>query len=78
MGEEQRHLLHVLIDRGVDVKARNEHGVFMTGLRFFRSIGNEVLEAFEKAGYDIMAMMGMDSRFCIWWLVSCLIVPIRS
>jgi hypothetical protein len=25
-------------------------------LRFFRSIGNEVLEAFEKAGYDIMAM----------------------
>lgn len=43
----------------------------------FRSIGNEVLEAFEKAGYDIMAMMGMDSRFCLWWLVSCLIVSLQ-
>ncbi|CAG8898330.1 unnamed protein product [Penicillium egyptiacum] len=72
MGDEQRRLLQVFIDRGVDVKARNKDDAtalelfFMTGYdgmseddfgdeEVFSDIGNEVLDAFEKAGYDIMA-----------------------
>jgi hypothetical protein len=50
MGEEQRHLLHVLIDRGVDVKARNEHGVFMTGY-------DCIYEAFEDFGSSVLLAM---------------------
>ena len=55
MGEEQRHLLHVLIDRGVDVKARNEHGVFMTGY-------DCIYEAFEDFGdHGSFVLLAMKS-----------------
>lgn len=71
MGVEQRRLLRVFVDRGVDVNARNKDGATALGLFFttasdemseefgdeevFGPIANEVLGIFEKTGYDILA-----------------------
>ncbi|KAL4996289.1 ankyrin repeat-containing domain protein [Aspergillus recurvatus] len=65
LGNEQRRLLSVFLERGVDPKARNEAGVTALELMFmtwdpeedehdydnFYAIGQEVVSAFERAGY---------------------------
>lgn len=68
MGDEQRRLLRVFLDRGVDPKARNTTGIsaleifFTTGgdelfrdaddYDHFYAIGEEVLGLFEHGGYN--------------------------
>lgn len=94
VGDEQRRLLSVFLERGVDPKARNTTGMTALELFFmtkdepmfeiehdydrFYAIGEEVVGSFEQRGYILTKPPRPTRRFYIWWLSLTLTAPARG